>query len=120
MKPPNYFTTDFPARRSRNQRPIRLATKITKMSFGFGHNRPRAYRRDAGYSIYLGFFVLLVVIDPSRLASIFEDSNTDGHGLRRQAIPVWIGGSYPGKSVKSVVKIPEPCPLRTIEIPLRA
>jgi len=28
----------------------------------YGHNRPRAYRRDAGYSIYWGFFVFFVAI----------------------------------------------------------
>jgi hypothetical protein len=57
-----------------------IGHKDRKKGLGFGHNRPRAYKRDAGYSIYPRFFVLFVAIDSSRPASIFEDSNTDGHG----------------------------------------
>ena len=33
----------------------------------YGHNRPRAYRRDPGYSIYLGFFVFFVAIKSALL-----------------------------------------------------
>ena len=39
-----------------------IGHKDRKKGLGFGHNHPRAYRRDAGYSIYLGFFVFFVAI----------------------------------------------------------
>jgi hypothetical protein len=52
-----------------------IGHKDRKKGLGFGRNRPRAYRRDAEYSIHLGFFVLFVAINSSRPASIFEDSN---------------------------------------------
>ena len=54
-----------------------IGHKDRKKSLGFGRNRPCAYRRDAAYSIYLGFFVLFVAIDSSRISSIFEDSDPD-------------------------------------------
>jgi hypothetical protein len=53
-----------------------IGHKDRKKGLGVGHNHPRAYRRDAGYSIYLGFFVLLVAINSSRPASIFGESYT--------------------------------------------
>ena len=53
-----------------------IGHKDRKKGLGFGRNRPRAYRRDAVHSIYLGFFVLFVAINSSRPASIFEDSQT--------------------------------------------
>jgi hypothetical protein len=49
-----------------------IGHKDRKKGLSFGHRRPRAYRRDAGYSVYLGFFVLFVAINSSRPASIFE------------------------------------------------
>ena len=49
-----------------------IGHKDRKKGLSFGHSRPRAYRRDAGYSVYLGFFVLFVAINSSRPASIFE------------------------------------------------
>jgi len=54
-----------------------IGHKDRKKGLGFGRDRPRAYRRDAGYSIYLRFLVLFVAINSSRPASIFEDSNTE-------------------------------------------
>jgi hypothetical protein len=54
-----------------------IGHKDRKKGLGFDRNRARAYRRDAGSSIYLGFFVLFVAINSSRPASIFEDSNAD-------------------------------------------
>ena len=66
-----------------------IGHKDRKKGLGVGHNHPRAYRRDAGYSIYLGFFVLFVAINSSRRASIFEDSNTEkDFGIRSRR--VWI------------------------------
>jgi len=53
-----------------------IGHKDRKKGWGFGRNRPRAYRRDAGYSIYSGSFVFFVAINSSRPASIVEDSNT--------------------------------------------
>jgi hypothetical protein len=37
-----------------------MATKIAKRGLGSGHNRPRAYRRNAAYSIHPGFLVFFV------------------------------------------------------------
>jgi len=36
----------------------------------YGHSRLRAYRRDAGYSVYQGFFGSFVAINPSYTASL--------------------------------------------------
>jgi hypothetical protein len=47
-----------------------IGHKDHKKGLGFGHNRPRAYRRNAGYSIHSGFFVFFVAISSSRPASI--------------------------------------------------
>jgi len=44
-----------------------IGHKDRKKGWGFGHNRPRAYRRDAGYSIYIGFFVFFVAIKSALL-----------------------------------------------------
>jgi len=62
-----------------------IGHKNRKKGWGFGRNRPRAYRRDAGYSIYLGFFVFFVAINSSRPASIFEDS----HRGAAEGVGIW-------------------------------
>ena len=62
-----------------------IGHKDRKKGLGVGHNHPRAYRRDAGYSIYLGFFVLFVAINASRPASIFGASNTEAGRRARRA-----------------------------------
>jgi hypothetical protein len=48
-----------------------IGHKDRQKGLGFGRNRPRAYRRNTGYSIYSGFFVLFVAIDAWRPTRIF-------------------------------------------------